>query len=92
VRPFISGGGGAYYVTVNGNASFPYVGTMSWGWMGLAEAGTGAEVRLGSHVGIAVEVHVLASVPHPVVTFLTDNVAGGVSPGLLGSVTLLGWL
>jgi hypothetical protein len=91
-RPILSLGGGTLRVAVDGEASLPYRGTHSAVWCSAADAGTGVEVRIAPRLGVAVEGHVFVALPYPVVRFLDDPAARGASPGLLGSVTLVGWL
>jgi hypothetical protein len=91
-RPMFSLGAGALHVAVNGAASFPYQGAHSAEWAGAADAGTGVEVQLVPRISVAVEGHALVAVPYPIVRFLDDQAARVASPGLLGSLTLVGWL
>lgn len=92
VRPILSLGGGPLHVAVDGEASLPYRGTHSAAWSAAADAGAGVEARIAPRLGVGVEAHAFLAFPSPVVTFLEDQAARGATPGLLGSVTLVGWL
>jgi hypothetical protein len=91
-RPIFSLGGGPLHVAVDGEASLPYRGTHSASWSAAADAGVGVEAQIAPRLGVGVEAHAFMAFPYPVVSFIEDQAARGASPGLLGSVTLVGWL
>jgi hypothetical protein len=91
-RPVFSLGAGVLHVAVDGEASFPYQGTGSSAWSLALDAGVGVEVRAAPHFGVALETHAFVGQPTPVVRFLDEQTTLVGRPGLLGSLTLVGWL
>jgi hypothetical protein len=91
-RPSFSLGAGALEVSAEGEAPSPYRGIESATWTALLGGGAGVEVLVGPRFGVATEVRALAAIPYPSVRFLGEEVARVAVPGLLASVTLVGWL
>ena len=92
VHPLVSAGAGVLYVAADGRANSPYQGAHVIQWSAAADAGAGADLRLGSHWDLALEAHALLAVPYPVVEFLGTEIAHAGTPSLLASLTVMGWL
>jgi len=91
-RPSFSLGAGALQVSVEGEAPSPYRGIESATWAALLGGGAGLDVLVGPRLGVAVEARAFAAIPYPTVRFLGEVAARVATPGLLASVTLVGWL
>ncbi len=92
VRPSFALGAGALEVSAEGEALSPYRGAEVAGWSAVLGGGAGAEVRVNARFGVATELRAFAAIPYPSVRFLGEEAARVGVPGLLGSVTLVGWL
>lgn len=92
VRPTFSLGAGALWISVNGDASWPYRGAHHSEWTFATDLGAGLSFRLGPRLDLAVEAHAFVALPYPVVRFLDTEAARVALPALIGSVSLVGWL
>jgi hypothetical protein len=91
-RPSFALGAGALQVAVEGEAASPYKGIEGARWAALLGGGAGVEVRVGPRLGVAIDARAFAAIPYPTVRFLGVEAARVAMPGLLASVTLVGWL
>lgn len=92
VRPLLSLGVGAFHASAKGEASFPYRGLYSSHWAFAADAGAGLGLRLASRLELSLEGHALWLAPEPVLGFVDDQGPRIAAPGVVGTLTLLGWL
>ena len=92
VHPVLSLGAGPLFASVEGQASYPYLGKSSSEWALAADAGAGAAIRMGQHFDLALEGHVFVARPYPVVEILGTDAARSGQPSVLGSVSVVGWL
>ena len=92
VRPLLSLGVGAFHASAKGEASFPYRGLRSSRWAFAADAGAGLGLRLASRLELSLEGHALWLAPEPVLGFVDDEGPRVAAPGVVGTLTLLGWL
>src|SRR4029077_12786935 len=72
--------------------SLQYVGQKSSRGAFLADAGIGAELRLGDRFEVSLEGHAFLTRPYPVIRFAEHDVARISQPSLLGALTVVGWL
>jgi hypothetical protein len=92
VHPVISLGAGTLYAAVDGQANFPYLGRSSSQWAMAADAGGGADMRLGQHFDLSLEAHLFVARPYPAVEVLGSDVARSGEPSVLGTLSVVGWL
>jgi hypothetical protein len=92
VRPAFSVGAGAFHTSVSGTAVWPYQGLRTSHWAFAADAGLGLSLRIGSRLELASEMHALWLTPEPVVRFVNEDGPHLGRPGVVGSLSLLGWL
>jgi hypothetical protein len=92
VHPVVSLGAGPLYAAVDGQANFPYLGRSSSQWALAADAGGGAEIRLGQHFDVSLEAHLFVARPYPAVEILGSDVARSGEPSVLGTLSVVGWL
>ena len=92
LRPVFSLGAGAFHTAVTGDASFPYQGLHSTQWAFAADAGVGLSWSFGSRLELALEGHGLWTAPEPIVRFVSEDGAHIGRPGVISSLTLMGWL
>ena len=92
LRPTFSLGAGTFHTTVKGEADWPYQGVQTSEWAFAADAGIGLTLRLASRLELAGEGHGLWTAPEPIVRFVTQDGPHVGRPGVVGSLTLLGWL
>jgi hypothetical protein len=92
VRPIFSLGAGTFHTAVTGEALFPYQGLHSTQWAFAADAGLGLSWSFASRLELALEGHGLWTAPEPIVRFAGEDGAHIGRPGVIGSLSLLGWL
>jgi hypothetical protein len=92
VRPTLSIGGGASYVSVDGRADYPYSPEHNARWGAAGDAGAGIEIPLGRHFAVSAEGHVLVIAPYPVVQILGVDAGKIGLPSVAGSLSVAGWL
>jgi hypothetical protein len=92
LKPVLTLGAGTFHTSITGQASAPYRGLRQAEWSFVADAGAGLVVHLASRLELAVEGHALWAVPEPIVRFVNDDAAHIGHPGVVGTLTLLGWL
>ncbi len=91
-RPILSLGIGTFHTSIKGEAAFPYQGLQASRWAFAADAGVGVGVRLAARLELSVEAHALWLMPKPVVRFVSDDGPRVGAPGVVGSLTLVGYL
>ncbi len=92
LQPVLSIGAGALRVSATGQTAFPYHGISRARWSAVADAGMGVRVPIRGRFELAVEAHVQAARPYPVIRFLDAEVAGAGRPTLISSLTLIAWM
>ena len=92
VRPTLSIGGGASYVSVDGRAEYPYSPEHNTRWGAAGDAGAGIEVPLGRHFAVSAEGHVLVIAPYPVVQILGVDSGKVGLPSFAASLSVAGWM
>ena len=92
LHPLVVLGAGAYGATVSGTGQAPYSGVKSDGIAFVVDGGIGVAPWITPNVSIAVEAHVIYSVPAMAVRFLDADTARLGQPILLLSVGLAEWL
>jgi hypothetical protein len=92
LRPIVTLGAGALYVTSGGEGVYPYVGHSDSRWTALFDGGIGLFASLSRQWGLAVEVHALLAAPQPFVRFSQTNAGNIGRPALAASLTLVRWL
>jgi hypothetical protein len=92
LKPVFTLGAGTFHTSVSGQASAPYRGLHQAEWSFAADAGAGLVLHLASRLELSAEGHALLTVPEPIVRFVNDDAAHIGHPGVVGTLTLLGWL
>jgi hypothetical protein len=92
LRPSVSIGAGAYHISVEGSANWPYAGLSGGRFAFAADAGVGLALSFTSAFALALEGHALLVTPYPVIRFLDVDAAETGRPLLSGALTLVGWL
>jgi hypothetical protein len=92
LRPELTLGAGAFHTAISGQASAPYRARHQADWSFVADAGLGLAWHLASRLELAVEGHALWTAPEPIVRFVNEDAARIGHPGIVSSLTLLGWL
>jgi hypothetical protein len=92
VRPYVVLGAGTFHTTVQGAAAWPYQGEHTSQWAFASDAGLGVALRLASRLELATEGHALWTAPEPIVRFVSDDGPHVARPGVIGTLTLVGWL
>jgi hypothetical protein len=92
VHPLVSVGAGVLYEKVDGSANTLYVSEVARQWAAAADAGVGADFRLGRHWHLSLEAHAFLAVPYPAVDFVGMEVAHAGAPSVLASLTVVGWM
>jgi hypothetical protein len=92
LRPIVTLGAGALYVTSDGEGVYPYLGHPDSRWTALFDGGLGLFASLSRQWGLAVEVHVLVAAPQPFVRFSQSNAGNIGRPALAAALTLVRWL
>jgi hypothetical protein len=92
LRPIVTLGAGALYVTSDGDGVYPFAGHLDSRWTALADGGFGLFAPFGRQWGLAVEVHALLAAPHPFVRFFDTNAGNIARPALAADFTLVTWL
>ena len=90
--PVLSLGAGAFHTAVSGDAVLPYQGLHATQWSFAADAGLGLAFHFASRLELSLEGHALLAVPEPIVRFVSEDGAHVGRPGVIGSLSLLGWL
>lgn len=92
LRPLVTLGAGALYVTNDGDGVYPYAGRLDSRWTALLDGGFGVSFAFSGQWEMAVEVHTLLAAPHPFVRF-SETSAGNIGwPALATTLTLVTWL
>jgi hypothetical protein len=77
IQLLAAAGLGAYHISVEGGGTSPnIIGRQSDGWSALGTAGVGVALALFPHVALAVEAHVLLTLPRTTVRFSDMEEAG----------------
>jgi hypothetical protein len=92
LRPAVSLGAGAYHISAEGSAAWPYEAFDPGRWAFAADVGTGLGLSLGSSFAICLEGHATLVTPRPVIRFVEVETAEIKSPLLGGALTLVGRL
>jgi hypothetical protein len=92
LRPIVTLGAGALYVTSDGEGVYPFVGHSDSRWSALFDGGLGLFASLSRRWGLAVEVHALLAAPQPFVRFSQTNAGNIGRPTLAATLTLVRWL
>jgi hypothetical protein len=92
LQPLASLGVGALRLHADGHVGAPYVGVSGTRWAGALDAGAGVRLSLRRRIDVALEVHVVAAEPYPVIQFQGAEVARAARPSALASVTVVGGL
>jgi hypothetical protein len=92
VQPFVSLGGGAAHLSIEGRVSPPYPSRAGALWTAIADAGVGIRVGVGPRFQLAAEAHAQGAYPYPVVRFLDTTLAEAGRPTVLGGLSLVCWL
>src|SRR5262249_28703328 len=83
LRPSLSVGAGAYHISAEGSAAWPYEASDPGRWTFAADAGIGVALSLSSAFALAFEGHATLVAPRPVVRFVEVQAAEIKNP-LLG--------
>ncbi|MES1172429.1 MAG: hypothetical protein ABUL77_04255 [Bacteroidota bacterium] len=92
LQPFVSAGAGALHFSVVGPTSREYQGLSEVRWALLADGGLGLRTVIQGRFEIALDVHVQAAHPYPVVRFLGADLAREGRPTLIGGLSLIAWM
>jgi hypothetical protein len=92
LRPYVSLGAGAYHISAEGSAAWPYEAFNGDRFAFAADAGAGVALSLTSSFAVALEGHATLVTPRPVIRFLQVETAEIKSPLLSGALTLVGRL
>jgi hypothetical protein len=92
LRPYVSLGGGAYHISVEGSAAWPYEAISGDRFAFAADAGAGIALSLTHSFALALEGHGILVAPRPVIRFLQVETAAIESPLLSGALTVVGRL
>ncbi len=92
VRSFFCAGVGAYHVSADGQADWPYEGKSASRWAFAAMAGVGVSLRIASQLDVSLEGEGLVLTPYPVVRFFENEAARTGHPSLLASLSVVGHL
>jgi len=92
LRPYVSVGGGAYHISVEGSAAWPYQAFNASRFAGAVDAGAGIALSLSSSFALALEGHATFITPRPVIRFLEVETAEITHPLLSGALTVVGRL
>jgi hypothetical protein len=92
LRPAVSLGAGAYHISADGSADWPYEALDPGTWAFAADAGSGLSLSLSSSFALCLEGHATLVTPRPVILFVGGEVAGIQNPLLGGALTLVGRL
>jgi hypothetical protein len=92
LRPAVSLGAGAYHISAEGSAAWPYEALDPGTWAFAADVGTGLSLSLSSVFALCLEGHATLVTPRPVIRFVGVETAEIQSPLLGGALTLVGRL
>jgi len=92
LKPIVSLGAGALYVTSDGEGIYPFVGHRDSRWTAVFDGGLGLATALSKHWAVSVEVHALFAAPRPVVRFSGSDAGTIGRPAFALAGTLLTWL
>ena len=92
LRPAVSLGAGAYHISADGSAAWPYEALDPGAWAFAADVGTGLALSLSSSFALCLEGHATFVTPRPVIRFVGVEIAGIQNPLLGGVLTLVGRL
>jgi hypothetical protein len=92
LRPAVSVGAGAYHISAEGSAAWPYEAFDPGRWAFAADVGIGLALSLGSSFAVCLEGHATLVTPRPVIRFVGVETADIKSPLLGGALTLVGRL
>jgi hypothetical protein len=92
LRPAVSVGAGAYHISAEGSAAWPYEAFEPGTWAFAADAGAGLALSLSSSFALCLEGHATLVTPRPVIRFVEVEIAEIQSPLLGGALTLVGRL
>jgi hypothetical protein len=92
LRPSVSLGSGAYHISAEGSATWPYEAFDPGRWAFAADAGAGLALSLTSSFALSLEGHATLVTPRPVIRFVAVEAAEIKSPLLGAALTLVGRL
>jgi hypothetical protein len=92
LRPAVSVGAGAYHISAEGSAAWPYEAFEPASWAFAADVGTGLSLSLSSAFAVCLEGHATLVTPRPVIRFVGAETAAIQSPLLGAALTLVGRL
>jgi hypothetical protein len=92
LRPTVSLGAGAYHISAEGSAAWPYDAFDPGRWAFAADLGAGLALSLSSSFALSLEGHATIVTPRPVIRFVQVETAAIRSPLLGGALTLMGRL
>jgi hypothetical protein len=92
LKPSVSVGAGAYHISAEGSAAWPYEAFDPGRWAFAADAGAGIALSLTSAFALSLESHATFVTPRPVIRFVEVEAAEIKSPLLSGALTLVGRL
>ena len=92
LRPCVSVGAGAYHISAEGSAAWPYDAFSPGRWTFAADVGAGIALALTSSFALSLESHATFVTPRPVIRFVGVETAEIKNPLLSGALTLVGRL
>jgi hypothetical protein len=92
LRPSVSLGSGAYHISAEGSAAWPYDAFDPGRWAFAADVGAGIALPLTWSFALSLEGHATLIAPRPVIRFVEVETAEIKSPLLSAALTLVGRL